>query len=160
MNVLVCVKRVPATGGHIALTADGQEIDHLGARLAIPAQDPHRVSRLRRKLEPHLLQPAVPPLDLDTLDLLLAGLEPSRQRGVAGEVEAFPDREHRGQRQLGRLPAGVGLPPDAHLPGLGLESLDARDAGQVERVGDADADLVAGAVSRLVAEEDQVVRST
>ena len=27
MNVLVCVKRVPATGGRIALTADGQDID-------------------------------------------------------------------------------------------------------------------------------------
>jgi electron transfer flavoprotein beta subunit len=27
MNILVCVKRVPATAGHIALTADGQEID-------------------------------------------------------------------------------------------------------------------------------------
>ena len=27
MNVLVCVKRVPATGGRIVLTADGQEID-------------------------------------------------------------------------------------------------------------------------------------
>src|SRR6202011_3539935 len=27
MNVLVCVKRVPATAGHIALSADGQEID-------------------------------------------------------------------------------------------------------------------------------------
>ncbi len=32
MNILVCVKRVPATGGRIDLTADGQEIDvrHLG----------------------------------------------------------------------------------------------------------------------------------
>ena len=27
MNILVCVKRVPATGGKIELTADGQEID-------------------------------------------------------------------------------------------------------------------------------------
>ena len=27
MNVLVCVKRVPATGGRMTLTADGQEID-------------------------------------------------------------------------------------------------------------------------------------
>ncbi|TME76937.1 MAG: electron transfer flavoprotein beta subunit/FixA family protein, partial [Chloroflexi bacterium] len=27
MNVLVCVKRVPATAGHIALSADSQEID-------------------------------------------------------------------------------------------------------------------------------------
>ena len=27
MDVLVCVKRVPATAGHIALSADGQEID-------------------------------------------------------------------------------------------------------------------------------------
>ena len=27
MEVLVCVKRVPATGGRIVLTADGQEID-------------------------------------------------------------------------------------------------------------------------------------
>ncbi len=27
MNVLVCVKRVPATGGRITLTADGQDID-------------------------------------------------------------------------------------------------------------------------------------
>jgi electron transfer flavoprotein beta subunit len=32
MNILVCVKRVPQTGGRIVLTADGQEIDtrHLG----------------------------------------------------------------------------------------------------------------------------------
>lgn len=32
MNILVCVKRVPATGGRIDLTPDGQEIDvrHLG----------------------------------------------------------------------------------------------------------------------------------
>ena len=27
MNVLVCLKRVPATGGRIVLTADEQEID-------------------------------------------------------------------------------------------------------------------------------------
>ena len=27
MNILVCVKRVPATGGRIVLTADGQDID-------------------------------------------------------------------------------------------------------------------------------------
>src|SRR3982074_3961766 len=27
MNVLVCIKRVPATAGQITLTADGQEID-------------------------------------------------------------------------------------------------------------------------------------
>ena len=27
MHILVCVKRVPATGGRIVLTADGQEID-------------------------------------------------------------------------------------------------------------------------------------
>src|SRR4029450_870412 len=32
MNILVCVKRVPATGGRILLTPDGSEIDtrHLG----------------------------------------------------------------------------------------------------------------------------------
>ena len=32
MNILICVKRVPATGGRIDLTADGQSIDtrHLG----------------------------------------------------------------------------------------------------------------------------------
>ena len=27
MNILVCVKRVPATGGRITLTADGRDID-------------------------------------------------------------------------------------------------------------------------------------
>jgi electron transfer flavoprotein beta subunit len=27
MEILVCVKRVPATGGRITLTPDGQEID-------------------------------------------------------------------------------------------------------------------------------------
>ena len=27
MNILVCVKRVPATGGRIVLTADGRDID-------------------------------------------------------------------------------------------------------------------------------------
>ena len=27
MNILACIKRVPATGGVIALTADEQEID-------------------------------------------------------------------------------------------------------------------------------------
>ena len=27
MNILVCVKRVPATGGRIILTADGRDID-------------------------------------------------------------------------------------------------------------------------------------
>ena len=27
MEILVCVKRVPATGGRIVLTPDGQEID-------------------------------------------------------------------------------------------------------------------------------------
>ena len=27
MNILVCVKRVPATGGRIVLTADGMDID-------------------------------------------------------------------------------------------------------------------------------------
>jgi len=27
VNILVCIKRVPATAGHIALTSDAQDID-------------------------------------------------------------------------------------------------------------------------------------
>ena len=36
MNILVCVKRVPQTGGRIVLTADGQAIDtrFLGATIS------------------------------------------------------------------------------------------------------------------------------
>ena len=35
MNILVCVKRVPQTGGRIVLTADGQDIDTKFASIVI-----------------------------------------------------------------------------------------------------------------------------
>ena len=53
MNVLVCVKRVPATGGHIALTADGQEIDTRYLGFTISPHEECAVEEAVRLIEKH-----------------------------------------------------------------------------------------------------------
>ena len=44
MNILVCIKRVPATAGQITLTPDGQEIDtrYLGFTVSPTRNAPSR----------------------------------------------------------------------------------------------------------------------
>lgn len=53
MNVLVCIKRVPATGGHIALTADAQEIDTRYLGFTISPHEECAVEEAVRLIEKH-----------------------------------------------------------------------------------------------------------
>ena len=53
MNILVCVKRVPATAGHIALTADGQDIDTRYLGFTISPHEECAVEEAVRLVEKH-----------------------------------------------------------------------------------------------------------
>jgi electron transfer flavoprotein beta subunit len=53
MNVLVCVKRVPATAGHIALSADGQEIDTRYLGFTVSPHEECAVEEAVRLIEKH-----------------------------------------------------------------------------------------------------------
>ncbi|HSL33253.1 MAG TPA: electron transfer flavoprotein subunit beta/FixA family protein [Candidatus Limnocylindrales bacterium] len=53
MNILVCVKRVPATGGRIVLTADGQEIDTRYLGFTISPHEECAVEEAVRIVEAH-----------------------------------------------------------------------------------------------------------
>lgn len=53
MNVLVCVKRVPATAGHIALTPDAQEIDTKYLGFTISPHEECAVEEAVRLIEKH-----------------------------------------------------------------------------------------------------------
>ena len=53
MNVLVCVKRVPATAGHIALSADGQEIDTRYLGFTVSPHEECAVEEAVRPIEKH-----------------------------------------------------------------------------------------------------------
>src|SRR6202011_914206 len=53
MNVLVCVKRVPATAGHIALSADGQEIDTRYLGFTVSPHEECGVEEAVRLIERH-----------------------------------------------------------------------------------------------------------
>lgn len=53
MNILVCVKRVPATGGAIDLTADGQEIDTRYLKFTISPHEECAVEEALRLSETH-----------------------------------------------------------------------------------------------------------
>jgi len=53
MDVLVCVKRVPATAGHIALSADGQEIDTRYLGFTVSPHEQCAVEEAVRLIEKH-----------------------------------------------------------------------------------------------------------
>jgi electron transfer flavoprotein beta subunit len=53
VNVLVCVKRVPATAGHIALSADGQEIDTRYLGFTVSPHEECAVEEAVRLIEKH-----------------------------------------------------------------------------------------------------------
>lgn len=53
MNVLVCVKRVPATAGHIALSADGQAIDTRYLGFTVSPHEECAVEEAVRLIEKH-----------------------------------------------------------------------------------------------------------
>lgn len=53
MNVLVCVKRVPATGGHIALSPDAQEIDTRYLGFTMSPHEECAVEEAVRLIEKH-----------------------------------------------------------------------------------------------------------
>jgi electron transfer flavoprotein beta subunit len=53
MNVLVAIKRVPATGGHIALTADAQDIDTRYLGFTISPHEECAVEEAVRLIEKH-----------------------------------------------------------------------------------------------------------
>jgi electron transfer flavoprotein beta subunit len=53
LNVLVCVKRVPATAGHIALTADAQDIDTRYLGFTISPHEECAVEEAVRLIEKH-----------------------------------------------------------------------------------------------------------
>jgi len=53
VNVLVCIKRVPATGGHIALTPDAQDIDTRYLGFTISPHEECAVEEAVRLIEKH-----------------------------------------------------------------------------------------------------------
>ena len=53
MDILVCVKRVPATGGYISLTADNQQIDTTYASFTVSPHEECAVEEAIRKVEVH-----------------------------------------------------------------------------------------------------------
>src|SRR6195256_3375668 len=53
MNILVCVKRVPATAGQITLTPDGQEIDTRYLGFTISPHEESAVEEAVRMIEAH-----------------------------------------------------------------------------------------------------------
>jgi electron transfer flavoprotein beta subunit len=53
MDILVCVKRVPATGGYIALTADEREIDTTYASFTVSPHEECAVEEALRLVEAH-----------------------------------------------------------------------------------------------------------
>src|SRR5467141_3204377 len=53
MNILVCIKRVPATAGHIALSADGQEIDTRYLGFTVSPHEECAVEEAVRLIEKH-----------------------------------------------------------------------------------------------------------
>jgi electron transfer flavoprotein beta subunit len=53
MNVLVCIKRVPATAGHIALTPDGQDIDTRYLGFTMSPHEECAVEEAVRLIEKH-----------------------------------------------------------------------------------------------------------
>ncbi|NJN95063.1 MAG: hypothetical protein HC875_13645 [Anaerolineales bacterium] len=53
MNILVCIKRVPATGGKIALTPDQQEIDTRYLGFTISPHEECAVEEAIRLVETH-----------------------------------------------------------------------------------------------------------
>jgi electron transfer flavoprotein beta subunit len=53
MNILVCIKRVPATAGHIALTPDGQDIDTRYLGFTMSPHEECAVEEAVRLLERH-----------------------------------------------------------------------------------------------------------
>src|SRR5439155_5052675 len=73
-------------------------------------------------------------------------------------VESLLHRHHSRQWQLEDLPAAARLAARTQAAVVDVDSLDARDAWEAERVRDAHADLVVAGVRRLVAEQEQVER--
>src|SRR5437660_3621969 len=69
--------------------------NHFRAHVAVLAEHLHGMPRLNRELEAQLLQSAVPPRRPHPLDLLLLGLQPTRKRWIARQVEAFLHGDHR-----------------------------------------------------------------
>src|SRR2546425_9819150 len=53
MNVLVCIKRVPATAGQITLTPDGQDIDTRYLGFTISPHEECAVEQAVRMIEAH-----------------------------------------------------------------------------------------------------------
>ncbi len=53
MNILVCVKRVPATGGKMSLTADGQDIDTRYLGFTVSPHEECAVEEALRLIEAH-----------------------------------------------------------------------------------------------------------
>ena len=103
-----------------------------------------------------LVGPADPFLGRHDVERRLPCPQPSRDGRVARQVDALLDRHHGGQRDLVDLASTDRLAlGDGHAV-ADLERLDADDAGASERDGDADADLEAARVGRLVAEHEQV----
>src|SRR5207244_8032594 len=110
------------------------------------AEDPHLRGSFRRQHQPDLRHPSVPPDGPDAVDRLLLRPNPSGERGVPRKVEALLDREHRGQIDLEHLTVGPGLPLGARSAVDDLQALHAGDAWQIERMRDAEADLIVTAV--------------
>ena len=80
MNVLVCVKRVPATGGRITLTADEQEIDTRFLGFTVSPHEECAVEEAVRMIEAHggsstVLTLGPPEAEEQLRDALAVGIE-------------------------------------------------------------------------------------
>jgi len=108
MNVLVCIKRVPATAGQITLTADAQEIDTRYLGFTISPHEECAVEEAVRLMEKHGGMTAVltlgeAPLEHDRRDVDCGdgGSEPTRHLNSRG-----PDAAANVERRLTLLHAG------------------------------------------------------
>ena len=93
------------------------------------------------------------------LERLAPGAHPPGHRRVARQVEPLEHGDHRGQRQLVDVAAAADLLLAADDAAVDDDALEPGRAGPAERVRDAQPDLEAAGVGRLVAEEDQVERA-
>src|SRR6478735_7229729 len=122
------------------------------------AQDLRLLALSFRDDQPQLLELRRRRRDGCARERLLLRAQAARNGRVARQVQALQHRQHGRERRLVHVAraADVALAADRAVAQLDL--LQAGDDRQAERMPDADPDLVAGGIGRLVAEEEEVER--
>lgn len=88
MNILVCVKRVPATGGSVSLTADGQAIDTSFLGFTISPHEECAVEEAIRMVEKHGGSVTVMTLGVEaSVEQLREGMAMGAERAVLLETD-------------------------------------------------------------------------